>query len=107
VQGRDPNEDLVPLAAAVAVVFFHLTGARLPENATQGRDEAIRLTATALAQVASIVVRDGRGEHAAQLGDFHEPLQLDRFFVRRRDLRAATDTLGRIWREVAPASHST
>ena len=100
---RSLDDELVPLAAAVAVVYFDLTGMRLPDTAAQGRDEVIRLIAIALAQVAEIVVRNGRGERVITARELGKADDLERFFIRRSDLRAATGTLGRIWRELTPA----
>lgn len=94
------KDELVPLATAAQVTYFHLSGLRLYISDDQPLAEIIRITALALAEVAPIY-RGERPLDPKQLDDLlihplisrQEQPDLDAFHVRRGDLRDALVSL--------------
>ena len=99
------DAELVPLSVAATVAYFHLTGPLPDAEQPDSRTRAVARAALALAQVAAIYVRASEGPPQAMnaealrrllldpmLDEEGQP-DLDRFLIRRGDLRAALVTL--------------
>lgn len=94
------KDELVPLAIAAQVTYFHLSGLRIYISDDQPLAEIIRITALALAETAPIY-RGERPLDPKQLNDLlihplssrQEQPDLDAFHVRRGDLRDALVSL--------------
>lgn len=105
------DDELVPLSAAATVAHFHLTGRRLPDTPQEGREEVVGLTTIALAQVAAVRTRDARGEHVMTQREVREllvqplqleqPVDLERFLIRRGELRTAIRALAELWQSLS------
>jgi hypothetical protein len=99
------DAELVPLSVAATVAYFHLTNPRVEVEQADSRVRAVARAALALAQLSAIFVRasDGRPQpiNAEELRrllvdpilDQARHPDLDRFLIRRADLRAALVTL--------------
>ena len=96
------NEELVPLAVASTIAYHHVTDAVSQVSETATLAEIVHPAAIALSTVAQIFriadqplplnAREVRELLFRPPGDI-DPLELDRFGVRRGDLRAALATL--------------
>ena len=96
------DQELVPLAVASSIAYHHVTDAVSQVSETASLAEIVHLAAIALSTVAQIfrIADEPLPLNALEVrellfrprGDI-DPLQLDRFGVRRGDLRAALATL--------------
>jgi hypothetical protein len=100
---RQLDEQLIPLSVAAAVAYLDIASLEAQARPHHYVVRAIDLAALSLAQLVPVYLSDaGRRELSAQ--EVHERLldplfkgdkrpSLDKFLVRRRDLRAAIKTL--------------
>jgi hypothetical protein len=97
------DEQLIPLSVAAAVAYLDVAGPEPQAERIEYAVRAIDLAAMSLAQLVPIYFSEaGRRELSAQevrerlvrpLREGHERPSLDRFLVRRCDLRTAIKTL--------------
>src|SRR5688572_19330807 len=99
------DAELVPLSVAATVTYFHLADARTRLQQTDSVQRAVGLAALALSQVAVLRLRmKGEAARPMSIGEVQRLLfrpmlegadrpDLDRFFIRRGDLRVALVTL--------------
>ena len=99
-QQNQLDAELVPLAVAATVAYFHLTEASKQVDSQGHLADVVPVVALALSQVTPVyAAADGTGRpvnkevDALLLRRDAAPPDLDRFAIRRGDLRAALATL--------------